>query len=271
LSGYAIKQLAVNAQGLNVATRVILPAMSIDDLSKLYDTGAFAYVDALLVDAAQVSKTAAWIAEKDPAKKIFALVQPQSPNSFYDLARALADGATRAYQTQTAPDDLVAMANFNRALIGDYAFDSTSKTDVLDAKGNKVDMPVLTFVRGEDLRTIVVPRGEANAASIASMASDLYTRPRRVDAAGDRETTDVGRKGGHFLIGVQPVKAPFLLTLDHTEKPEVTKEAISVQTKRGISVEEIIRNHQSYRAYQESIQPRYIARNATKLRFTMEG
>src|SRR5438445_1678128 len=61
LSGYAMKQLAVNAQGLNVATRVILPPMSIDDLSKLYDTGAFAYVDALLVDAAQVSKTAAWI------------------------------------------------------------------------------------------------------------------------------------------------------------------------------------------------------------------
>ena len=271
LSGYAVKQLAVNAQGLNVATRIILPTMSIDDLSKLYDTGAFSYVDALLVDAAQVSKTAAWIAEKDPAKKIFALVQPQSPNSFYDLARSLADGATRAYQTPATTDDLTALTNFDRALIGDYAFDSTSRTDVLDAKGNKIDMPVLTFVRGEDLRTIVVPRGEANAASIASLASDLYTRPRRVDAAGDRETTDVGRKGGHFLIGVQPVKAPFLLTLDHTEKPEVTKEAISVQTQRGISVEEIIRNHQSYRAYQESIAPRYIARNSTKLRFTLEG
>jgi hypothetical protein len=271
LSGYAIKQLAVNAQGLNVAMRIILPSMSSDDLSKLYDTGAFSYVDALLVDAAQVSKTAAWIAEKDPAKKIFALVQPQSPNSFFDLARALADGATRAYQTPASPDDLVALANFNRALVGDYAFDSTSKTDVLDAKGIKVDMPVLTFVRGEDLRTIVVPRGESNAATIASLAGDLYTRPRRVDAAGDRDTTDVGRKGGHFLIGVQPVKAPFLLTLDHTEKPEVTKEAISVLTQRGITVEEIIRNHQSYRAYQESIQPRYIARDATKLRFTLEG
>jgi hypothetical protein len=271
LSGYAVKQLAVNAQGLSVATRILLPPMNIEELSKLYDTGAFSYVDALLVDSAQVSKTAAWIAEKDPAKKIFALVQPQSPNTFFDLARALADGATRAYETLTTPENLAALVNFNRALVGDYAFDSTSKTDVLDAKGNKVDMPVLTFVRGEDLRTIVVPRGETNVATIASLASDLYTRPRHVDAAGDRETTDVGRKGGHFLIGVQPVKAPFLLTLDHTEKPEVTKEAISVQTQRGISVEEIIRNHQSYRAYQESIQPRYTARNTTKLRFTLAG
>jgi len=92
-----------------------------------------------------------------------------------------------------------------------------------------------------------------------------------VDAGGDRELTDVGAKGGHFLIGVQPVKHPFLLTLDHTEKPQITKEAISVQTQRGITVEEIIRNHQSYKTYQESIQPRYIARNTTKLRFDMTG
>ena len=269
VAGYAFKRLAVTAQGLNVASRIVLPPMN--DRSSLYETGALTYVDAILVADADVKKTASWIAEKEPSKKLYAIVDPQSPNSFFDLAQALANGATRAYLARPADDDAPALANINHAFIGDWAFDATSSTQVLDAKGNRIEMPVLTFVRGEDLRTIIVPKGDASAAFIASLPSDRYTRPRRVDAAGDREITDVGAKGGHFLIGVQPVKRPFLLTLDHTEKPQITKEAISVATQRGISVEEIIRNHQAYKTYQESIQPRYIARDATKLRFTLEG
>ncbi|HEY6844357.1 MAG TPA: hypothetical protein VI391_09330 [Thermoanaerobaculia bacterium] len=269
VAGYAIKRLAVMAQGLNIASRIVLPSGL--DLDKLYDTGAMPYVDALLVNAPDVAKTTAWIAQKDPSKKLWAIVDPQSPNAFFDLARALADGATRAYITHATAEDESALANFNQAFVGDWAFDSTASTQVLDAKGNPIQMTVLTFVRGEDLRTILVPKGDANAAFIASLPSDRFTRPRRVDVAGDRDITDVGAKGGHFLIGVQPVKRPFLLTLDHTEKPSVQKEAISVATQRGISVEEIIRNHQAYKSYEESIEPRYIARDATKLRFTIEG
>ncbi len=271
VGGYAVKRLAVTAQGLNAVTRIVLPPMTIDDLAKLYETGALSYIDAILADAANAAKIAAWIAEKEPSKKLFAIVQPHSPNAFYDLGHALADGATRAYLARPAAEDVAALANFDRALIGDWAYDATSTTQVLDAHGTRMDMPVLTFVRGEDLRTIIVPRGDALAATIASLPTDRYTRPRRVDASGDREVTDVGAKAGHFLIGVQPVKRPFLLTLDHTEKPQIAKEAISVLTQRGITVEEIIRNHQAYKTYQESIQPRYIARDATKLRFTLEG
>ncbi|HEX9493657.1 MAG TPA: hypothetical protein VGA33_10360, partial [Thermoanaerobaculia bacterium] len=213
VAGYAVKRLAVSAQGQNVASRIVLPPMSVDDLNKLYETGALTYVDALLVDATDVAKTAAWILEKEPSKKLFAIVTPQSPNAFYDLSRALADGATRGYTAHAAVEDVPALANFNQAFIGDWAFDSTASTQVLDAKGSRVDMPVLTFVRGEDLRTNIVPRGDPAAATIASLPSDRYTRPRRVDAAGDRQVTDVGAKGGHFLVGVQPVKHPFLLTL----------------------------------------------------------
>jgi hypothetical protein len=134
-------------------------------------------------------------------------------------------------------------------------------------------MPVLTFVRGEDLRTILIPRGDANAAAIVALPSDRYKRPRRVDEKGDADVTDVGKKGGRFLIGMQPVKAPFALTVDHEEQIDknVTKEAIEIQTKKGITVEEIIRNHQAYKAYEDSIQPRYIARDTTKLRFTIEA
>jgi len=269
VAAYAVKRLAVTAQGLEVATRIVLPPDV--DLDKLYGAGALTYIDAILVNRADVAKTAAWLADKDPSKKIWAIVEPQSPNSFFDLARALGDGATRAYLDHATTDDDAAIANFNQAFIGDWAFDSTASTQVLDSKGNPIPMPVLTFVRGEDLRTILVPKGDATAAFIASMPGDRYTRPRRVDVAGDREITDVGAKGGHFLVGVQPVQRPFLLTLDHTEKPSVTKEAISVATERGISVQEIIRNHQAYKSYQESIAPRYIARDATKLRFTLEG
>src|ERR1043166_1397223 len=61
VAGYAVKRLAVTAQGLNVASRIVLPPMSLDDLTKLYDTGALTYVDAILVKASDVAKSAAWI------------------------------------------------------------------------------------------------------------------------------------------------------------------------------------------------------------------
>jgi len=268
--GYAIKRLAVTAQGLNVASRVVVAPMSLDALSKLYDTGAQAYFDVVVSDApADATK---WLLEKDPAKKVYAIVTPQAPNAMYDAARALADGATRAYLVNTtSADELTSLANANRALAGDYAFDSTARIEVLDAKGSKVDMPVLTFIRGEDLMTLVVPRGDATSTTIASLGSDDFARPRRIDSAGDAPITDNGRKAGRFLIGVQPAKRPFVIAVEHQEKPEVQKEAISVATKRGITVEEIIRNHQSYRSYEESIRPRYIALNQTNLRFTIGG
>ena len=271
VAAYAIKRLAVTAQGLNVASRIILPAHSTDDLTRLYDAGAMTYVDAIVADGANVEKTVAWVAEKDPAKKVYAIVTPSSPNALFDAATAFAHGATRAYLTNATTDEITAIANFNSAFIGDYAYDPTSQTAVLDAKGSKTDVPALTFIRGEDLRTIIIPRGDAAASTIASLPTDRYTKPRRVDIAGERDITDVGRKGGHFLIGMPPVNRPFLLTAEHTEKPEVTKEAISVQTQRGITVEEIIRTHQAYKSYEESIQPRYIALDTTKLRFTLEG
>jgi hypothetical protein len=266
--GYAIKRLAVSAQGLNVANRIVVPSFGSDALAKLYDTGAQAYFDAVVTD--QPATTAKWLLEKDPAKKVLAVVAPRSPNPMYDLGRALADGASRAYlDAPAATDDVTSLANANRALAGDYAFDATAQVEVLDAKGARVDMPVLTFIRGEDLTTLVIPRGDAAATTIASLRGEDFARPRRVDAAGDAPITDNGRKGGRFLIGVQPAKRPFVIAVEHEQKPDVQKEAISVSTQRGISVEEIIRNHQAYKTYEESIQPRYIARNATSLRFTI--
>lgn len=271
-TGYAIKRLAVAAQGQNIAPRIVLRPTSLEALARLYDTGAQAYFDGVLVEGPDVANTAKWLAAHDPAKKILALVTATSPNPFFDLARALADGATTAFLAN--PSDAATPAtlrDFNFALAGDYAYDSTARVTVLDAKGNAVSMPVLTFVRGEDLRTVVVPQGDATAAAIVSLPSDRFTHPRIVDATGDRDVTDVGRKGGRFLIGIQPVKRAFLLTVDHAEKPDanVTREAINVSTERGITVEEIIRNHQAYKSFQESIQPRYVAHDATKLRFSI--
>jgi hypothetical protein len=264
---YAIKRLAVTAQGLNVASKIVADAKSAGI------EGALPYVDALLASAADVPKTLAWVVEKDPSKKIWAMVPPQSPNVFFDAAAAYAAGATRAYLEGADADTLTAALSLNRAFAGDWAYDSASKVDILDAKGNKTSLPALTFVRGEDLRTIVVPKGDAAAATIVSLPNDRYVKPRRVDATGERDMTDVGTKGGRFLIGVQAVKRPFVFTVEHNEKPQgnVTKEAIEIATKRGITVEEIIRNHQAYKSYQESIQPKYIARNTTKLRFELTG
>jgi hypothetical protein len=273
LAAYAIKRLTISAQGLGIAKQIVLGPTPLDRLEKLYDAGAGPYFDAVVVNAEDVPATSKWLLDKDPAKLIYAIAPSKSPNPFFDVAKALSEGANLALLGTENFIDMSALDKFNNMLAGDYAFDATAKVQVLDAKGQTVSMPVLSFVRGEDLRTIVVPRGDLTAPFIVSMPADQFTKPRRVDAAGETEVKDAGRKGNQLLTGVQPGKSPFALIFDRAEKLDknVTKESISVQTERGITVEEIIRNHQAYKAFQESITPRYIARNSTKLRFTIEG
>jgi hypothetical protein len=269
LAAYAVKRLAVSAQGLDVAKRIVLPRT--DDLAALFDNGAQPYFDALVVNAPDVATSLAWLAERDPSKKIFAIVPIESPNALFDLGNALAAGAARAYASGPAKPE--ALAQFNRTMTGDWAYDSTAKISVLDAKGAAIEMPVLSFVRGEDLRTLMISRGDAAAPSILSLPADRFVKPRRIDAAGEREITDTGRRGANLLVGSPAVKEPFAVIVDYAEKPNrnVTKETVDVATERGITVEEIIRNHQAYDAYQETIEPRYIARNTTKLRFDIGG
>jgi hypothetical protein len=263
LGSYAVKRLAVMAQGQGAASRIIAlhnPA--------LFEEGTNAYVDALVVDAPQVAETFAFIMERDPAKKIWAVVPVASPNPLYDLGRAFADGATRAYAAGEVNPQ--ALASFNRSMTGDWAYDSTNQVPVLDAKGATVQMPVLAFVRGEDLRTLFIARGDAAGATILSLPADRYTKPRRLDAT---DITDAGRRGTQLLVGTPVAKEPFGVFVDYTEKqdPNAVREKLDIATERGITVEEIIRNHQSYDAFQESIQPRYVARNTTKLRFDIGG
>ncbi len=204
---YAVKRLAVSAQGLDVAKRIVLPRS--ENLATLFDNGAQPYFDALIVNAPDVESTLAWLAERDPSKKVFAIVPIESPNALYDLGKALAAGATRAYASGTANPE--ALARFNRGMTGDWAYDSTAKVPVLDAKGNAIEMPVLSFVRGEDLRTVLIARGDAAAATILSLPADRYSKPRRLDAAGEREITDTGRRGAQLLVGSPAVKEPFVI------------------------------------------------------------
>ncbi|HEX6084902.1 MAG TPA: hypothetical protein VF266_10290 [Thermoanaerobaculia bacterium] len=268
-TAYAIKRLAVAAQGENLAKRSIV--LRSDALPSLFDAGANAYFDAIVTETQDVEATLALVAERDPAKKIFAVVPVTSPNPLFDLASAFSKGATRAYANGTV--NPAALAQFNSTVTGDWAFDSTAKVPVLDAKGATVEMPVLTFVRGEDLRTMVIARGDAAASSILSLPADRYTRPRRVDAAGVRDVTDSGTRGGRLLVGAPPAKDAYAVLVDYTQPADksAVKETLDIATERGIAVEEIIRNHQAYDAYQETIQPRYIALNTTKLRFEIGG
>ena len=268
-AAYAIKRLAVAAQGENLARRSLV--LRTDALPSLFDAGANAYFDAVVADAQDVEATLALIAERDPAKKIFAVVPVTSPNPLFDLASAFSKGATRAYASGTV--NPASLAQFKSNATGDWAFDSTSKVPVLDAKGATVEMPVLTFVRGEDLRTMLIARGDAAASSILSLPADRYTKPRRIDAAGVRDVTDSGTRGGRLLVGAPPAKDAYAVLVDYTQPTDksAVKETLDIATERGITVEEIIRNHQAYDAYQETVQPRYIAQNTTKLRFEIGG
>jgi hypothetical protein len=269
LAAYAIKRLAVSAQGEGIAKRILVERT--DQLPALVDAGANAYFDAVVTEASAVEQTFAFFAERDPSKKIWAIVPVTSPNPLFDLAAAFSKGATRAFAS--SPVNTASLAAFNQIATTDWAFDSTAKIPVLDPKGATVEMPVLTFVRGEDLRTMLIARGDAATSSILSLEAERYTKPRRIDAGGEKPITDTGVRGGRLLVGTPPAKDAYAVIVDYTEKPDpnAVRETLNIATERGITVEEIIRNHQAYDAYQESIQPRYIAKNTTKLRFEIGG
>ena len=269
LAAYGVKRLAVSAQGEGIARQILIGRDA--QLPALFDAGANAYFDAVVTDASEVEATFAFLAERDPSKQIFAVVPVTSPNPLFDLAGAFARGARRAYAN--GPVNPAALAQFNKTVTSDWAYDATAKVPVLDAKGATVEMPVLTFVRGEDLRTMLIARGDAATSSILSLPADRYGKPRRVDAAGERDITDTGTRGGRLLVGTPPAKDAYAVLVEYSEKtdPTAVKETLDVATERGITVEEIIRNHQAYDAFQESIQPRWIALNTTKLRFEIGG
>lgn len=264
LHAYALKRFAVIAEGHRVSDTVIFPARDVAQLEALYKTGAQAYFDQVLSPSAEVSQ---WIVQNDPVKRIAVVTEAKHANALYDAARELSTGATFAFLSdqQFAP----AAALFNREMGGDYAPDTTSDIRLLDTAGAERSERPIAFVRGKDLRTLVVTPGDATGASIVSLPEGDFSKPELIAPTRRGTITDTGAKNRRFLIGMRAMAEPYMIALERPplDPSHVTKETIDVATERGISVEEIIRRHQAYHAFQESIAPQYIARNDTKLRF----
>ncbi|HVT43579.1 MAG TPA: hypothetical protein VMT00_04240 [Thermoanaerobaculia bacterium] len=268
IEGYGIKRLAVKSQGLGVADRLLVAPPAIASLAPLYQTGAQAYFDEILVASSLLEEAAAWLHEKDPAKRIAAIVGPREDGILYEGSAALAAGATIAFLTTRAANG-AAIERFNREMAGDHAVDTAAGVEILDRSGRALDQEAIVFVRGEDLRSVIVVPDERESWRIASLAGDDFLDPKRVSATGASPLRDTGAKEGRFLIAIAPSDEPWFLTVGRPNLTDasITRETIEITTQRGISVEEIIRNHQAWHAHQKSIEPRYIAWNETKLRF----
>lgn len=270
LFAYGVKRMAVEIQGRSLAQTIALGPMTLAELQPLYAAEAQHYFDEVIVAAGELESTVNWLRMNDPVKKITAVVPADRTTLFSAFAAAFTQGASRAFATgATGVDE--AVAAFNAEFRGDFVPDTSAAPPVLDARGNATGRSALVFVRGEDLRRVIVPAPDPAAPSIISLPEDDFTTVRRIVAGGEQRVTDVGRKGGRFLIGVAAGSEPLLLTADRSIEPQdnVTREAIDVTTARGISVEEIIRNHQAYWTYQRSLEPTYIAKNQTDLRFAV--
>lgn len=260
LQAYAVKRLAGLAQGQDLASATALRFTTPEAAAAAGAT----YVDAWIVDESLLPTARVWVEKHDPGAGLVLLTAPAHENALYDLARGLAGGARTVFLN--GPLDFAA---FEGEFAGDFAFDSSSGARLLDGQGNELaGDPPLAFVRGEDLRTLLVPPGNGQVATIAAIPASGTTKVRRVDAQGARSVTDTGTKDSLLLIGLQPSRLPFLLTIDRAASdPNVTTETIEIAATRGLEIDEIIRQHQAYDAFQRTITPRYIARNTTKLRF----
>jgi hypothetical protein len=273
LHGYSIKRLSVIVQGSEIARQVILPARSTEELERLAGTGALAYVDVVLAERSVLTAVTAWLAENDPARRVHAVAPRLAANPLHDLAAALRDGASLAYLLSRDLDaEAAAVASFNEEMSGDFVADPASRARLLTSRGEPLThhQPI-AFVRGEDLRTLLITPGNPDEPSILVLPDSEPVNPRRVEADGASAITDTGSRNREYLIGLARSAAPFLITVDRPamEELNITRETIDVATRRGLSVDEIIRNHQAWRSFQDSIQPPYIARNATHLRFAI--
>jgi len=271
IEGFAIKRLAVTTEGLDIAANIVFGPTSKAELETLYATGAQAYFDEVLALESDQAGVQEWLTEKDPAKRTHVIVTPSHPNVFFDAGEAIASGASWVYLPATSEKLATAVEAFNREFAGDLSADANANIELLSRGGDRLSSTALSFIRGEDLRSVVIPPGDAAAWMIVSLLGDDYRTPRRVSAAGATNVTDSGRKGGRYLVGVPPGAEPFLFTFDRpsVDDPNIARQTVNVVTDKGITVEEIIRRHQAYRAFQDSIQQKYIAHNQTNLRFAI--
>lgn len=266
---YAIKSMSVQAQGRNIADRTIAVAVSVEQLKSVTDAGSASYVDTYLVEGDRKA-IIEWIVSNDPSKEIALTEEAMSANPLFDAASGFRAGASTVYLAHPDGPTIDALAAFNAQLTGDWAVDSTATPSFLDAAGAATTVANVVMVRGEDLRTIVIPEGNIDAARILSMGSADYEKPVLISATGTTPSSDSAVRGQSLLVGIAKGKRPAAIVLSRRAlPPDMTKETIDVATARGLSVEEIIRKHQSYFSFQESILPRYIARNETDLRFNV--
>lgn len=267
--GYAVKSLSVQSQGRNIAQRSIHVASDARQLELLTGSGAASYIDTYLVEGDR-QPLVLWVQENDPSKEIAFVADARSANPLYDVAHGFKGGATVVYLEQPSETAALALAALNQELTGDWAVDASSSMRFLNASGAPTEVPHVVLIRGEDLRTLVVPEGSTEAAQILQVAAADYEKPVIVSSGGALPSSDSGVRGTHLLIGVARADRPVAISLSRREPPpDLTRETIEVATQRGLSVEEIVRNHQAYFAYQESVLPRYIARNETDLRFNV--
>jgi hypothetical protein len=270
---WSARRLAVILQSERAAEQSLVAPASLEALDHLVEERATPYFDILLI-APPVSVEAAllWVIEHDPSKRIHAVVTPVSPNPLFDAAEILAGGAEVAYLSTSGEETVLAAIHLDREFAGDWTADSTSRARMLTATGAEDrEQRVVTFVRGEDLRTVVVPQGTAAPAAILAVPAIDFTAPRLLSAEGFSEVTDTGERGGDLLVGLSPLAVPFAIFFDRPriESPALQKETLEVTGSRSIPVEEIVREHQAYWDFQRQHEPAYIATNETSLRFAV--
>ncbi|MGK2856225.1 MAG: hypothetical protein ACSLFQ_03360 [Thermoanaerobaculia bacterium] len=271
IAAYMVRRMAVLVQGRQIASRIVLPTSSPEELAMLAAAGASSYYDLVLVgEEARVAVTQ-WLDANDPSKRVLVVAGARAANPLHDIASQFPGNVERVF-LQGDPSSAGAIAAMNAELVGDFSVDPSSDGKVLDRQTKEIEGAPVVLVRGEDLRTLVVPPGSAEAASIISISDGGFVSARRVSASGGVAFRDVGRRDGRYLIGTTAARDGYLFALDRPAPEEiegVLAEKIQVATETRMSVEEIIRNHQSYWVYQQTITPRYIARNQTDLRFSL--
>jgi len=170
-----------------------------------------------------------------------------------------------------AEDD--ALLRLGRLLDGDFGNDARPAGARAE---NGTPLRVSRFLSGSDLGGVVLVSGVTEAGEswkgplILSLDAPVYASAEIVELeTGRSKRLDLPRTAGSPSLSLSTANGPIALKLVPREPSpaEAARAAVGVEGTRGITAEEIVARHQTWRAARDRRWARFIARNETSIQF----
>lgn len=284
---FVFKKIAseIRARSPRARIAVTLPASSDGEpfppsMAPILSEGNIAYADLLgthLTDARSDPQKLRDTADRLAFGRPLLIRGPSLPgvDSLIDLAARYAsiDAPVVAAHLASTPEKDGALDRLGNLLSGDFGRDARS-AQATTASGAR--LAVTRVVLGTDLGGVVlIPSIATDGAAVREPVSLVLDGPSYASAeilelaTGRTKRFEIPRTKEAPTLSLSTANGSLALRLTAREKApeETTKARVGVTATRGLTVEEILARHQTWRAARDARWTRFVARNKTSMRF----